>query len=88
MVLTLHGTHLVSRLWYLDSSQELKNNNGYTVRLKYIGNSPTVELYGRLYANLFNFDKMLINVGNINIKLTRTQDFFIYWHLPIIKTYV
>jgi len=38
------GTHLVSSLWYLDSSLELKDNNGYTTRLKYIGNSQTVEL--------------------------------------------
>jgi hypothetical protein len=32
------GTHLMSSLWYLDSSQELKDNNDYTTRLKYIGN--------------------------------------------------
>jgi len=25
------GTHLVSSLWYLDSSLELKDNNGYTI---------------------------------------------------------
>jgi len=56
------GTHLVSRLWYLDSSQELKNYNGYTTRLQYIGDSETVELYGRLHADLFNSNKILINV--------------------------
>jgi len=26
------GTHLVSSLWYLDSSQQIKDNNGYTTR--------------------------------------------------------
>jgi len=31
------GTHVVSILWYFDSSEELKDNNGYTNRLKYIG---------------------------------------------------
>jgi len=70
------GTHLVSSLWYLDSSQELKDNNGYSTRLKYIGNSQTVELYGRLHADLFNSDKMLINGVDMNIKLTRTPGTF------------
>jgi len=54
------GTHLMSSLWYLDSSQELKDNNGYSTRLKYIGKSQTVERYGLLHADLFNSDKMLV----------------------------
>jgi len=70
------GTHLVSSLWYLDSSQELKDNNGFTTRLKYIGNSQTFELCGRLHSVLFNFDKMLINCVGMNIKLTRTPEAF------------
>jgi len=37
-------THLVYSLWYLDSSQEIKDNNFYTIRLKTIGNSQNVEL--------------------------------------------
>ena len=70
------GTHLVSSLWYLDSSQELKDNNGYSTRLKYIGNSQTVELYGRLHADLFSSHKMLINGADMNIKFTRTPEAF------------
>ena len=70
------GTHLISSLWYLDSSRELKDNNGYTTRLKYIGNSQTVELYGRLHADLSNSDKMIINGVDMNIKLTRTPEAF------------
>jgi len=66
----------VSSLWYLDSSQELKDNNGYSARLKYIDNSQTVELYGRLHGDLFNSDKMLINGVDMNIKLTRTPEAF------------
>jgi hypothetical protein len=66
----------VSSLWYLDSSQELKDNNDYNTRLKYIGNSQSVELYGRLHADLLNSDKMLINAVDINIKLTRTPEAF------------
>jgi len=50
--------------------------NGYTTRLKYIGNSQTVELYGRLHADLFNSEKMFINGVDMNIKLTRTPEAF------------
>jgi len=74
------GTHLVSILWYLHSSQELKDNNGYTTRLKYICNSQNVELYRRLHADLFNSVRMLINDVDMNIKLVH-QKLFIYWHL-------
>jgi hypothetical protein len=70
------GTHLVSGLWYLDCTQELKDNNSYTTRLKYISNSQNVELYGRLHADLFSSDKMLINGADMNIKLTRTPEAF------------
>jgi len=70
------GTHLVSSLLYRDYSQELKDNNGYSTRLKYIGNSQTVELYGQLHADLFNSDKMLINGVDMNIKLARTPEAF------------
>jgi hypothetical protein len=66
----------VSSLLYFDSSQELKDNNGYTTRLKYIGNSQTVDLYGRLHADLFYSDKMSINGVYMNIKLTRTLEPF------------
>jgi len=70
------GIHLVFSLWYLDPSEELKDNNGYSTRLKYIGNSQTVELYGRLHADLFNSDKILINGVDMNIKLTCTPEVF------------
>jgi hypothetical protein len=68
------GTHLVSNLWYLNSSGGLNDNNGYTTRLQYRSNSQTVELYGRLHADLFNSDRMLINGVDMNIKLTRTSE--------------
>ena len=70
------GTYLVSSLWYLDSPQELKDNNGYITRLKYIGNSQSVELYGLLRAYLFNSHKILINSVDMNIKLTRKPEAF------------
>jgi len=66
----------VSSLWYLDSSQELEANNCYITRSKYIGNSQTVELYGRLHADFFNSNKMWINDVDMNFKLTRTTEAF------------
>jgi hypothetical protein len=59
-----------------EPSQELKDNYGYTTRLKYVGNNQTVELYGRLHADLFNSDKILIKDVDMNIKLTRTLEAF------------
>jgi len=35
-----------------------------------------LELYGRLHADLFNSDKMLINGVDMNIKLTRAPEAF------------
>ena len=73
------GTHLLSSFWFLHSPTSegaLKNNAGHTTRLHYLGNSNTIGLYGRLHADLFNSDKMLINGVDMNFKLTRASEFF------------
>jgi hypothetical protein len=76
------GTLLVSRFWYLDSPDTdgtlpaSKENKGYTSRLHFINNCQVIELYGRLHANLFNSDRMLINGMDMNIKLTRAPEVF------------
>ena len=76
------GTHLVSSFWYLDSSatdgklSADKENKGYATRLNYLSKSQTVELYGRLHADLFNSDRMLINGVDMNIRLTRAPEAF------------
>jgi hypothetical protein len=69
-------THLVSNFWFIDSPGELPSNSGYITRLTYLGTSNTIELYGRLHADLFNSDKMLINGVDMNIKLTRAPHAF------------
>jgi hypothetical protein len=51
-------------------------NKGYESRLKFLNNSQTVELMGRLHGDLFNSDKMLINSVDMNIKLTRAPEAF------------
>jgi len=76
------GTHLVSNFWYLDSPDTegvlsaSKDNKGYSSRLNYMSNSQTLELYGRLHADLFNSDRMLINGVDMNVKLTRASEAF------------
>ena len=84
------GAHLVSNFWFLDSPTSdgaLKDNNGYTTRLNFLSNSQTIQLYGRLLADLFNSDRMLINGVDMNIKLTRAPE-SIFWHLQTIRKYV
>jgi hypothetical protein len=70
------STHLISSFWYLDSSGELKENTGYAKPSNYLSNGKTLDLYGRLHADLFNSDKMPINGVNMNIKLTPSPDGF------------
>ena len=76
------GIHLVSSFWFLDSPTTdgaLKNNTGHTKRLHYLGNSNTIELFGRLHAVLFNSDKMLIKGVDMNIKLKRAPEYFLFF---------
>ena len=51
------GTHLVSSFWYFDSTSALKGNTGYATQLNFLSISQTLELYGRLHADLFNSKK-------------------------------
>ena len=68
--------HIISSFWYLDSPGELKENIGYDKLSNYLSNNKTLELNGRLHADLFNSDKMLINGVDMNINLTRAPDAF------------
>jgi len=70
------STHLVSSFWYLDFPGELKQSTSYAKKLNYHSNRKTLELYGRLHAVLFKYDKTLFNCVDMNIKLTRTTDSF------------
>jgi hypothetical protein len=60
------------------TDEALKNNTGSATRLHYLGNSNTIELFGRLHADLFNSDKMLINGVDMNIKLALHRKVFIF----------
>jgi hypothetical protein len=66
----------------------VKGNKGYEARLAFLNNSQTVELVGRIHADLFNSDRMLLNGVDMDIKLTRAPDAFILWALQMIQKYV
>jgi hypothetical protein len=54
----------------------VKGNKGYEARLAFLNNSQTVELVGRIHADLFNSDRMLLNGVDLDIKLTRAPEAF------------
>jgi hypothetical protein len=76
------STRLVSSFWYLDSPDTdgalsaSKENKGFASRLVFLNNCQAIELYGRLHADFFNSDRMLINGVDMNIKLTRAPEAF------------
>jgi len=72
--------HLVSSFGYLDSSGELKYNSGFAKQLNYLRNVHTLELYGWLYAVLFNSDKILTML-TWTLKLHMRQIHFIFKRL-------
>jgi hypothetical protein len=72
------GTHLASSFLHLDSPGELKDKSVYAKQLNYLRNGNTLELYGRLHADLFNSNKMLINGVGMSIKFTLHQNLFIF----------
>jgi hypothetical protein len=49
---------------------------GYESRLASLNNSQTITLSGKLHADLFNSDKMLMNGVYMDIKLTRAPEAF------------
>jgi hypothetical protein len=76
MIQTLGTTMSLPTLRLLWRNRSYQNNSGYTSRLNYLGNSQTIELYGRLHADLFNSDRMLINGVDMNIKHIRAPEAF------------
>jgi hypothetical protein len=73
------GSRRASSFRYLDSPRELKDNSNYIKWLNYFSNGNTLELYGRMYAEFFKSDVILINVVNMNIKLHVHQNLFIFF---------
>lgn len=70
-------SHLSSSLFYLDSDSFLADdkNTGFVSREKALKN--TVELYGRIHADLFNSSLLLGMGSEMKIRLVRSSDSFV-----------
>jgi hypothetical protein len=75
-------THLVNSMFYLDSENDdgsLKasdDNKGFVKRASMLKNSKSVELYGRLHADLFNTSQLLLKNVSMRVKLSRSRPEF------------
>ena len=86
------NTHLQSCLWSKDTAQQFDNidpksleadgttprevNKGFVERQKVIALSKPFELYSRLHIDAFNTDRLLLNLVDIKIKLTKQKHAF------------
>jgi hypothetical protein len=85
------NSHLQSSLWSKDTASEFDNlvnskvdnsnkaqkyNNGFLERGKAVALSKPFELYSRLHVDAFNTDRLLLNLVDIKIKLTKQKNSF------------
>ena len=80
-------THLQSALYYKDTPGQMetlettdssKANTGWLKRREIMGKSKTIDLFGRLHADIFFQDRYLINNVEMKIRLTRNKSSFCY----------
>ena len=77
-------THLTSSLYYKDEAEkfdslDLDGNNanaGFVWRNQFISQSRSVDMIGRIHADLFLQDRYILNEVNVKIKLIRSRDQF------------
>lgn len=69
------STHLESVGWYLDkdnmeAARNFEGNEGYLAREKLFSRSNVVELMGKIHADVFNQDKLLMNGVDLRVVLS------------------
>jgi hypothetical protein len=78
-------THLKSCLWSKDTAEEFdnlivdvkqKHNKGFIDRKEQVVGGKQFELYSRLHVDAFNTDRLLLNLVDIKIKLTKQKNSF------------
>ncbi len=73
-------THLSSALWFADTAEHIDyrrdTNEGYTRRAAYTAESRRVDLYGPLFADIFNVERLMLNDVELKVNLTRSSDAF------------
>ena len=85
------NTHLQTCLWSKDTANQFDNidpkdknaanvardvNAGFVARQKIIAESKTFELFSRLNVDAFNTDRLLLNLVDVKIKLTKHKHAF------------
>ncbi|GFT28247.1 uncharacterized protein F54H12.2 [Trichonephila clavipes] len=76
-------SQLTSELYYKDTAGRMnvyeendkEPNEGFKSRVKFIRRSRTVDMVGRLHVDLFNQDRLLLNLVDVKLKLIRSKPF-------------
>ncbi|GFW21693.1 uncharacterized protein F54H12.2 [Trichonephila clavipes] len=74
-------SQLTSELYYKDTAgrmnvydeKDKEPNEGFKSRVKFIKASGTVDMVGRLHVDLFNQDRLLLNLVDVKLKLIRSH---------------
>ena len=77
-------SQLSSELWYTDQSpfsainpkEDGLKNEGFARRAKFISESSSVEMMGRLHCDIFQQDRYLLNKTELKVKLIRSPETF------------
>ncbi|GFY34301.1 uncharacterized protein F54H12.2 [Trichonephila clavipes] len=77
-------SHLTSELYYKDTAGRMnvydendkEPNEGFKSRVKFIKGSGTVDMVGRLHVDLFNQDRLLLNLVDVKLQLIRSKPSF------------
>src|SRR5258705_4472846 len=73
-------SHLASALWFSDTAGHFESrdaeNIGYTRRAQYTAQSRKVDLYGPLFCDIFNVERLMLNEVQLKVKLIRSKDIF------------
>ena len=74
-------SQMTASLWYKDTATKMDtaraDNIGFTKRTTFTAQSKTVDLFGRIHADLFHQEKLLITGVGMHIKMIRSKTPFV-----------
>lgn len=73
------NTHLTASLFYKDTPGQmnsLNENVGWVARNSLMGKSKTIDMFGRIHADIFHQDRYLLNNVEMRVKLIRSRPGF------------
>ena len=70
-------SQMAASLWYKDTASKVDtagaDNTGFTKRATFTANGKTVDLFGKIHADLFHQEKLLITNVGMHIKMVRSK---------------